>query len=68
MDRPPRVLLPHRNRPTMRPLPPTVAWNPAFAIGMREIDAQHEALFERVGRFAAAVQARNPTDGAVVVS
>jgi hemerythrin len=52
----------------MRPLPPTVAWNPAFAIGMREIDAQHEALFERVGRFAAAVQARNPTDGAVVVS
>jgi hemerythrin len=52
----------------MRPLASIVAWNPAFAIGVPEIDAQHEALFERVGRFAAAVQARNPTDGAVVVS
>ena len=57
-----RVTLPDRNRPAMRPLAPTFAWNPAFAIGIPEIDAQHEALFDRAGRFAAAVQERKPLD------
>jgi len=46
----------------MPSLPPAFAWNPAFAIGVPEIDAQHEALFEKAGRFAAAVQARKPLD------
>jgi hemerythrin len=46
----------------MRPLASIVAWNPAFAIGVPEIDAQHEELFERAGRFAAAVQASKPPD------
>jgi hemerythrin-like metal-binding protein len=46
----------------MRSLTPTFAWSPAFAIGVPEIDAQHEALFERAALFAAAVQARRPPD------
>ncbi len=46
----------------MRPIARTLAWNPAYAIGIPEIDSQHEALFRRAGQFAAAVQARKPLD------
>ena len=37
-----------------------IAWIPSLAIGVAEIDAQHKALFERAGRFEAAVRAREP--------
>lgn len=30
-------------------------WSPSLAIGVPEIDDQHRTLFERAGRFAAAV-------------
>jgi hemerythrin len=39
-----------------------LAWIPSLEIGVAEIDAQHRSLFERAGRFAAAVQAREPQD------
>ncbi|MEI6224901.1 MAG: hemerythrin family protein [Deltaproteobacteria bacterium] len=32
-----------------------LTWSPSFAIGVPEIDDQHRTLFERAGRFAAAV-------------
>ena len=35
-----------------------LVWTPALAIGVPEIDAQHKTLFERAGRFEAAVKAR----------
>jgi hemerythrin len=35
-------------------------WQPSLAIGIAEIDAQHEALFEHAARFEAAVKAREP--------
>jgi hemerythrin len=34
-----------------------LVWTPALAIGVPEIDAQHKTLFERAGRFEAAVKA-----------
>jgi hemerythrin len=34
-----------------------LVWTPALAIGVPEIDAQHKKLFERAGRFEAAVKA-----------
>jgi hemerythrin-like metal-binding protein len=34
-----------------------LVWTPAMNIGVPEIDAQHKALFERAGRFHAAVKA-----------
>lgn len=34
-----------------------LVWTPALNIGVPEIDAQHKALFERAGRFEAAVKA-----------
>jgi len=37
-----------------------LAWTPSLAIGVAEIDAQHETLFERVARLEAAVKAREP--------
>lgn len=46
----------------MSPSSPTFAWTPSYAIGVPEIDAQHEELFERVGRFAEAVRSRKPPD------
>jgi hemerythrin-like metal-binding protein len=39
-----------------------LTWSPSFEIGVPEIDAQHRTLFERAGRFAAAVQAGEPYD------
>jgi hemerythrin len=37
-----------------------LVWTSALAIGVPEIDAQHKTLFERAGRFEAAVRAREP--------
>ena len=37
-----------------------LVWTPLLAIGVSEIDAQHKALFERAGKFEAAVRAREP--------
>jgi hemerythrin len=34
-----------------------LTWDPSFAIGVTEIDAQHRSLFERAIRLEAAVQA-----------
>jgi hemerythrin-like metal-binding protein len=34
-----------------------LTWSPSLAIGVLEIDDQHRTLFERAGRFAAAVEA-----------
>jgi hemerythrin-like metal-binding protein len=34
-----------------------LTWSPSLAIGVPEIDDQHRTLFERAGRFAAAVHA-----------
>lgn len=37
-----------------------LTWTPSLAIGVAEIDAQHQTLFERAGRFEAAVMAGEP--------
>jgi len=46
------------------PKPPTptarFVWKPSLQVGVPQIDAQHEALFERAARFDAAFQAGEP--------
>ena len=44
-----------------------IAWTPALAVGVEEIDAQHRELFERAGRLIEAVQAKKPRElGALI--
>jgi hemerythrin-like metal-binding protein len=37
-----------------------ISWKPSLSIGVPEIDAQHQALFEKAACFEAAVKAREP--------
>jgi hemerythrin len=45
-----------------------IAWTPALAVGIDEIDAQHQELFRRAERFVASVEASSRQDVGIVLS
>ncbi|BDG03900.1 bacteriohemerythrin [Anaeromyxobacter oryzae] len=45
-----------------------IAWTPALAVGIEEIDAQHQELFRRADRFVASLDASSRQDVGIVLS
>ncbi len=43
-------------------------WTPSLAVGIPEIDAQHEELFRRAGRFLAALEAPSRQEVGILLS
>jgi hemerythrin len=43
-------------------------WTPALAVGIEEIDAQHQELFRRAGRFAKALESTDRQEIGILLS
>ena len=45
-----------------------IAWTPALAVGIEEIDAQHQELFRRANAFVESLEGRSRQDVGIILS